>query len=381
MIDRKAAEVFPPGEFIKEELEARNWSQVELAEIIGRQPSLVNELISGKRSISPEIARDLGEAFGTSAQYWLNLENIYQLWRVSDVDTVITRRARLYQLVPIKEMIKRHWLEPSGNIEVLENNIKRFFEINDLSDKIKFAHAARRGRREPPTPAQNAWLFRAKHLAKGVHAKSYTAQSFSDSLNQLRRLLHNAQEIRHVPRILSENGIRFLIVEQLAHTRIDGVTFWLDSKSPVIVISLRYDRVDAFWYTLAHELGHVKRRDGLINEVIIDTDLVGDEHEITNQEKDPEQAAERLANEFATHFLINQEKMNDFILRVRPLYGAQKIIEFAHLSGVHPGLVVGQLQFRKEIPWSSCRKMLEKVRHIIIPSSLTDGWGQTLSMS
>jgi hypothetical protein len=59
-------------------------------------------------------------------------------------------------------------------------------------------------------------------------------------------------------------------------------------------------------------------------------------------------------------------------------YGKQKITGFANRIGVHPGIVVGQLQFRKEIPWSSYRQMLEKVRSIVIQSTLTDGWGQTL---
>ena len=42
-----AAETFPPGEFLREELEARGWSQTELAEIIGRPVRLINELIAG----------------------------------------------------------------------------------------------------------------------------------------------------------------------------------------------------------------------------------------------------------------------------------------------------------------------------------------------
>ena len=81
MAERKIAEVFPPGEFIKEELEARGWSQIDLSEIIGRQPNVVNEIIMGKRSITPETATALGEAFGTSAQLWMNLESAYQLWK------------------------------------------------------------------------------------------------------------------------------------------------------------------------------------------------------------------------------------------------------------------------------------------------------------
>ena len=377
MPERRAAEVFPPGEFIKEELEARNWSQAELAEIIGRQPSVVHELISGKRIVSPEIAMALGEAFGTSAEYWMNLESMYQLWHVNNGDSAISRRARLYHVAPIKEMVRRHWIEPSENIDILEKSIRDFFEIKDLDKPPTLAHAARRGRQEISTTSQNTWLFRARQLACGVYAKSFSMQSFANCLVQLRKLLHSVQEIRHIPRILSENGIRFLILEHLPQTRIDGVTFWLDSKSPVIVLSLRYDRIDAFWYTLAHELGHVKRKDGSKDDALIDTDLIGDEYYAMNDGLE----AERQANSFAAEFLISHRDMDDFISRVRPLYGTQKIIGFAKRIGIHPGIVVGQLQFKNEIPWSAYRKLLDKVRHIIIPSTLTDGWGQTITIS
>lgn len=369
MTDRKIAEAFPPGDFLKEELEARNWSQVELAEIIGRQPYVVNELIMGKRPITPEIAKALGEAFSTSAQYWMNLESIYQLWRTRDSDNVISRRAKLYQIAPIKEMVKRHWLEPSENIEVLESRVRLFLEIKSLDESPRLAHAARKGTQDI-SPAQMTWLFRAKQLAHGVHAKPFSDQSFNECLARLKRLLHNVQEIRHVPTVLGEGGIRFFVVEQLPQTRIDGVTLWLDNKSPVIVLSLRFDRIDWFWYTLAHELGHVKKRDGL-KDIMLDTDLVGDNAQKTEDKSE----AERNADLFAVEFLIEQESLDNFIMCVGPLYGKQNILGFAKRIGVHPGIVIGQLQFRKEIPWSSYRQALEKVRHIIIQSSLTDGWG------
>ena len=73
------AEVFPPGDFLREELEARGWSQVEFAEILGRPLKLVNEIIVGKKRITPETAKELGAALGTSAELWLNLEVAYRL--------------------------------------------------------------------------------------------------------------------------------------------------------------------------------------------------------------------------------------------------------------------------------------------------------------
>ncbi len=82
MAQRVPAEVVPPGEIIKEELEARGGTQSDLAEILGRHIVLVNEIITGKRAITPETARRLGDAFGVAPQFFLNLESAYQLWRV-----------------------------------------------------------------------------------------------------------------------------------------------------------------------------------------------------------------------------------------------------------------------------------------------------------
>src|SRR3546814_3007260 len=56
-----AAEIFPPGEFLKDELEARGWSQTELAEIIGRPTRLINEIIAGKRTITPRSEEHTSE--------------------------------------------------------------------------------------------------------------------------------------------------------------------------------------------------------------------------------------------------------------------------------------------------------------------------------
>ena len=83
MPKRMVAEAFPPGEFIQEELEARGWTQADLAYIMGRPPRVVSEVVAGKRSVSPQTANELGEAFGTDPQFWLNLEASYRLHRLS----------------------------------------------------------------------------------------------------------------------------------------------------------------------------------------------------------------------------------------------------------------------------------------------------------
>jgi HTH-type transcriptional regulator / antitoxin HigA len=72
-IDQK--EVFPPGEFLKDELDARGWTQTEFAEIIDCPIRAVNELILGKRAITPETANEIAAALGTSAQTSIRLTN------------------------------------------------------------------------------------------------------------------------------------------------------------------------------------------------------------------------------------------------------------------------------------------------------------------
>ena len=80
MAERIVAECFLPGDFIREELDERGWTQAHLAEIIGKTPGMVNKLINGKRKVTPDIAQGLSAAFGTSAEYWTNLETAYASW-------------------------------------------------------------------------------------------------------------------------------------------------------------------------------------------------------------------------------------------------------------------------------------------------------------
>jgi len=364
MTGRRVAEAFPPGDFIKEELDARGWSQAELADIVGRSPKEISDLVSGKRSVSPEIAKELGAALGTSARYWMNLESSYRLWRGDAPDDAIARRSALHQFAPIREMAKRHWLELSESLSITEQRVKAYYGVSSLDERPSLPHAARRGAGEI-SQAHMAWLFRARQLAGIVQSRTFSKRSFERGLSNLKRLLPSAQEVRHVPEVLADAGIRFLVIEHLPNTKIDGVTFW-HGKSPVIALSLRYDRVDCFWHTLAHELGHVESKDGWL----LDTGLVGQEPEggATEAEKD--------ADRFAADFLVRQADLEDFIVRTSPLYSRKRILGFARRMGIHPGIVVGQLQFRGEVPWSSFRPTLEKVRHLITSSAMTDGWGQ-----
>ncbi len=69
----------PPGEVLEEELEARGMTQKELATRLGRPPQAVNEIIRGKKAITPETALGLETVLGVGADFWLNLEVSYKL--------------------------------------------------------------------------------------------------------------------------------------------------------------------------------------------------------------------------------------------------------------------------------------------------------------
>jgi HTH-type transcriptional regulator / antitoxin HigA len=371
---RSVAEAFPPGEFIREELEARGWTQEDLAEIIGRQPSIVSGLINGKRAVSPPIAADLAEAFGTTAQLWMNLESAYQLHSASRPDSAVGRKARLFEKVPVKEIAKRGWIVPSDDVTVLEDRVLKFLEISSLDEEPNLAYAARRST-SSANPSQLAWVCRAKKIAHGMQANRFSLDGFHDALGKLKQLRSNPEDIRHVPRVLAEGGVRLLLIESLPKGKIDGACFWLDEFSPVIAISMRYDRIDHFWYIASHEFGHVENKDALNGQPILDVDLVGDRAVQFEDKTD----IEKRADLFAESLLVDKRELNNFIARVRPLYSKQKIKNFASRIGVHPAIVLGQLQYRKEVDWSHSREMLVRVRDILISSALTDGWGHVIT--
>lgn len=366
MASRAPAEVFPPGDFIREELEARGWTQGDLAQIMGRPLRLVNELVAGKKQITPETARGLSKAFGDDDPlYWMNLDSAYRLSHTDPADDGVSRRSKLYSKFPVREIMKRSWIEPSDNLDVVEHRVCRFFKIKSLDERPDLPHAAKADQYEERTSLQFAWLFRAKELAECVDTASYSEAKLKAAISKLKALLIAPEEIRQVPKILADAGVKFVIVEFLAGAKIDGAAFWLDD-SPVIAMSLRFDRVNNFWFVLRHEIEHILRKDGTVIDVELTENI---------ERKIPLSLQEERANTEAGDFLVPRYEIESFITRVRPLYSEQRILLFAKRIGVHPGLVVGQLQHRNEVPYTHFHKYLVKVREIITQTALTDGWG------
>ena len=79
MATASASWIMHPGSYIREEMEEREWSQRDLAFILGCSEQAINPILNGKRGISPEMAKALGEAFDVPAEFFANLQQAYDL--------------------------------------------------------------------------------------------------------------------------------------------------------------------------------------------------------------------------------------------------------------------------------------------------------------
>ena len=357
-----------PGVFIREELEARGWNQTDLAYILGCPAPSVNVILSGKRGISPDMAKAFADAFDVSAELFLNLQRMYDLSRAESANPSIAKRARLQNHYPVREMINRGWFVDT-DAELLEAQMARFFEVSGVDKVPHLPHAAKKTDYEDVPPVQLAWLFRVKQIAKEMVTPRYSAKKLNAALHELAALLTEPEEVRHVPKILAECGVKLVFVEQLPSSKIDGVCFWLDKASPVIGMSLRHDRIDNFWFVLRHEIEHVLKEHGKTKE-IIDYSLEGDRAG-TGESVDEQ---ERVANAAGADFCVQQVEMNKFYLRKAPFISERDVLGFAARLEIHPGLVVGQIHNRTG-KFNYLRKHLKPIRKHILPSAVVDGWG------
>lgn len=362
------AQPFPPGEYIQEELDARSWTIDDLAEVTGISSRQLKNLIHAKSGITPESAKALAEAFGQEAQTWMNLQAAYELAMHAQEERGIARKAKLYEKVPVRELKRRNWIPNTNDIDEMEISVRKLLNIDAITDQPNLSVAARKSTSyEADTAAQIAWYCRCRQLAEGVAAAPYKDANWKPGVERLLALTENEADVRLVPKLLAEIGIRFVLVQHLRQTKIDGVAIWLNEKSPVIAMSLRYDRIDNFWFTLMHEMIHIKYRE----QSPVDVDIGESDEDLP--------VMEQRANREGGNLLIPSDKLDSFISRMHPHYYQERIVQFARARKVHPGIVVGQLHGRGKLKYNQLRPLLVKVREHIFGSALTDGWQSAIN--
>lgn len=103
MKERIPAQLRPPGAILKRELATRGWTQKDLAQILGRPPQVITEIIRGTKQITPDTALELGAAFGNAPSLWSNLETEYRLHLARTrhaSGSSIERRAKIFSAYP-----------------------------------------------------------------------------------------------------------------------------------------------------------------------------------------------------------------------------------------------------------------------------------------
>lgn len=365
-----------PGQLIRRLLEDRGWSKRVLAVVLGLDETVVNKIIADRRPVTAEMALMLGEAFGIEPERFLDLQQSYGLAKAritTQSDPKRATRATLFSELPIAEMIDRGWLHVDDirNLREVENALLKFFGVATLDEIEILPHAAKKTAvASPATPVQIVWIHRVTVLAKDIMVdRRYTEFGVREAIKKLMPLRQSPEGIAKVPRILSEAGIRFVIVESLKTAKIDGVCFWLDDLSPVVGMSLRFDRIDNFWFVLRHELEHVLKGHGRF-AAVLDAEL--EKERAGTGPNIPEE--ERIANEAAANFCVPKQELHKFIVRKAPIFLERDVLGFANTLKVHPGLIAGQLQ-RHTTRYELLRNHLVKIRSIVTDNAMVDGWG------
>ena len=346
------AEVFPPGEYLRDELDERGWTVTEFAGIIDRPLQAVSEILNGKKAITAETACSFSEALGTTPELWLNLQNAYRLHRLREKTTrddpsPTARRARLREVVPLAEVRSRRWIPRTDDLDLIEASVRELLEIATLGDPPKFVLAARRSNStDPISIEQSAWLGHVRRVAETQTVAEYDVNALGALAERLPRLLVDGPGgLPELPALFGDCGVCLVFAQGLRGGKLDGAVTLLPDGRPVIGLTTRGDRFDSLLFTLIHEcahltLGHIDSR----TPTILDDDL-------REPRDDPDEvAADEQASAwlFPSGFQIKSDSV-------------PAILEASLRYKVHPSVVVGRVQYETQ-NWSRHRNRIPKVR-------------------
>ncbi|TGM45980.1 ImmA/IrrE family metallo-endopeptidase [Leptospira vanthielii] len=180
------------------------------------------------------------------------------------------------------------------------------------------------------------WISQLREVANSVFQINSVPPYTKIDNTFLRNFATSSQDVKGLKTIgelLLTKGIILIINKQFPGMKTDGAVFLLDSGNPVIGLTLRYSRLDSFWFTLFHELSHVSLHYEKIDNVILD-DL--DEPDETDIERD--------ADFLALESLIPANKWRS--ARLKYQVTKEALVELASELKIHPSIVAGR--YRRE---------------------------------
>lgn len=343
------AQATHPGVLIKDELDATpDLNQKQLAKQLDVRPSFLNEIINGKRPITPDFAVALEAALGISAEYWIRFQSQYEIdqARVKErnIEKInnIEKWKKIKEVVPVKYFNKLNYLS-----ETLAEDIDRIIkiynvtEVDDINDEFscfkeaQFTYYRKSDKLKIDEKNMFAWCAVAQYEAKQQQVNNFNFDAIEELIVELNHLFYeNVDTLQKVKSVLNKYGVRFLLIEKLEKTPVDGFTFW-SGNNPAIALSLRHKRIDNFAFTIMHEIGHIDlhlRKDK--EQSFID---LTKKRTIGKQEDEANRyAQEQLIPKDVWHIIKNHSPMSD-----------DEIIAIGDEQKINPAIILGRICFVK----------------------------------
>jgi HTH-type transcriptional regulator/antitoxin HigA len=332
LVDLYEKEVFPidapdPFTAIQFRMEQQGLKPKDLVPYMG-SPSKVSEVLSGQRGLSVNMMRNLVEGLGIPAEVLLKKPKPTWAgtWDVSKL--------------PLLEMCKREWFPVKAPLaeatrrapELLAAFTSRV-DLNRLGP-ARLRQRVRSGSEMDPY-ALIAWQIRVQNLALEQELpQSYRKGVVNlDFVQELAKLSYFEEGPKLAKEFLSKSGVHLVTERHLSKTFLDGAAMKLSDGTPVVALTLRFDRLDNFWFTLAHELGHVALHlDKGEDEPFFD--------DLTSRHKDQ---AEKDADEFACEALIPKAIWKKAGLSEK--CAPDKVRAFAEKLRINPAIPAGRIHF------------------------------------
>lgn len=316
-----------PVDAIRFRMDQAGLSQRDLVPYIGSK-SKVSEVLSGKRPLTLSMIRALREGLGIPAEVLLQ--------RTPDAEPDTEGESPDWSRMPVKEMAKRGWLKATP--EQLKRDpagvAQRWFASLGQPQPAPLFRTSRRTRsaREMDRYALTAWTARVLQLASAQRSRAKAKPTSIDAefmaeVAHLSVLDNGPAAARDY---LAKHGIALVVEPHFPRTYLDGAAIFGDG--PVVALTLRYDRLDNFWFTLMHELAHLA----------LHADAGADAYYDDLEASSEPDAREGEADDTAAEALIPKAAWSQWEEAGR--HSADDVVAFARSVRVHPAAVAGRLR-------------------------------------
>lgn len=339
---------FHPGYYIKEIVETSGLTQEDFAKRLDTTPKNLSMLIRGEQSLSIDIAIKLSRMIGTSVNYWLNLQSLYDtLIAEFKSEEELVKERKIFEYLNYKYFRDNYGLPNlPRKIDEQIKQVRKFLNLATLSvltkkDMSVNFRSVTADITEGNIIKANIMVQIAVNKALKTKSSKFNKKKFADAVKYVLTLTKNHNEFYSlIQDAFLEAGVIFIILPNIPGSKTNGATKKIGNNIMLMVNDRRLN-ADSFWFTLFHEIGHIMNGD------------YGISFEADTGER------EEIADKYAEDSLIPPEKYQDFL--GKKAFDLQAITEFAEQIERDPGIVLGRLQKDGIIPFDDWT--MKSLRH------------------